>query len=69
MISESELEISRHRIAVFMSTHMAYELLPESGKVRIYTASSAANIDFLFISFWLIYYISCRLLPSMSTCL
>ncbi|XP_057772017.1 sucrose nonfermenting 4-like protein [Salvia miltiorrhiza] len=33
MISESDLEISRHRIAVFMSTHMAYELLPESGKV------------------------------------
>ncbi|KAG6432152.1 hypothetical protein SASPL_103726 [Salvia splendens] len=33
VISESDLEISRHRIAVFMSTHMAYELLPESGKV------------------------------------
>ncbi|KAL8515604.1 hypothetical protein ACS0TY_014337 [Phlomoides rotata] len=33
MISESDLEISRHRIAVFLSTHMAYELLPESGKV------------------------------------
>ncbi|KAH6756211.1 sucrose nonfermenting-like protein [Perilla frutescens var. hirtella] len=33
MISESDLEICRHRIAVFMSTHMAYELLPESGKV------------------------------------
>ncbi|KAI3459286.1 hypothetical protein Pfo_015949 [Paulownia fortunei] len=32
-ISEADLEISRHRIAVFMSTHMAYELLPESGKV------------------------------------
>ncbi|KAK6130491.1 hypothetical protein DH2020_035749 [Rehmannia glutinosa] len=33
MISEADLEISRHRIAVFLSTHMAYELLPESGKV------------------------------------
>ncbi|KAK6146165.1 hypothetical protein DH2020_020034 [Rehmannia glutinosa] len=32
-ISEADLEISRHRVAVFMSTHMAYELLPESGKV------------------------------------
>ncbi|KAL7123846.1 hypothetical protein ABFS83_14G009900 [Erythranthe nasuta] len=32
-ISESDLEISRHRIAEFMITHMAYELLPESGKV------------------------------------
>ncbi|KAK6117360.1 hypothetical protein DH2020_048878 [Rehmannia glutinosa] len=29
----ADLEISRHRIAVFLSTHMAYELLPESGKV------------------------------------
>ncbi|XP_073307886.1 sucrose nonfermenting 4-like protein [Primulina huaijiensis] len=32
-ISDTDLEISRHRIAVFMSTHLAYELLPESGKV------------------------------------
>ncbi|CAI9762701.1 unnamed protein product [Fraxinus pennsylvanica] len=32
-ISEADLEISRHRIASFMSMHMAYELLPESGKV------------------------------------
>ncbi|KAL2464135.1 Sucrose nonfermenting 4-like protein [Forsythia ovata] len=32
-ISEADLQMSRHRIAVFMSTHMAYELLPESGKV------------------------------------
>ncbi|GER33134.1 5'-AMP-activated protein kinase subunit gamma, partial [Striga asiatica] len=32
-LSETDLEISRHRVAVFMSTHMAYELLPESGKV------------------------------------
>ncbi|KAL6526519.1 AMP-activated serine/threonine-protein kinase regulatory subunit [Orobanche gracilis] len=32
-IPEADLEISRHRVAVFMSTHMAYELLPESGKV------------------------------------
>ncbi|KAL7144498.1 hypothetical protein ABFS83_07G016100 [Erythranthe nasuta] len=33
IISEADLEISRHRTAVFLSTHMAYELLPESGKV------------------------------------
>ncbi|KAG8369994.1 hypothetical protein BUALT_Bualt14G0071500 [Buddleja alternifolia] len=32
-ISDADLEMSRHRIAVFLSTHMAYELLPESGKV------------------------------------
>ncbi|KAL6548486.1 hypothetical protein OROGR_008907 [Orobanche gracilis] len=33
MMSETVLEISRHSIAVFLSAHMAYELLPESGKV------------------------------------
>ncbi|KAL0388761.1 UNVERIFIED_CONTAM: Sucrose nonfermenting 4-like protein [Sesamum radiatum] len=33
MISDADLEISRHRITVFMSAHTAYELLPESGKV------------------------------------
>uniref|UniRef100_A0A5B6YS18 Putative sucrose nonfermenting 4-like protein isoform X1 n=1 Tax=Davidia involucrata TaxID=16924 RepID=A0A5B6YS18_DAVIN len=32
-ISEADIEISRHRISVFLSTHTAYELLPESGKV------------------------------------
>ncbi|KAK9161506.1 hypothetical protein Syun_007847 [Stephania yunnanensis] len=32
-ISEVDLEISRHRISGFLSTHTAYELLPESGKV------------------------------------
>ncbi|KAL2530747.1 Sucrose nonfermenting 4-like protein [Forsythia ovata] len=32
-ISEADLEMSQHRIASFMSMHMAYELLPESGKV------------------------------------
>ncbi|XP_076943979.1 sucrose nonfermenting 4-like protein [Bidens hawaiensis] len=32
-ISEADLEASRHRISAFLSTHMAYELLPESGKV------------------------------------
>ncbi|KAG4928826.1 hypothetical protein JHK84_054375 [Glycine max] len=29
----SDLEVSRHRISVFLSTHTAYNLLPESGKV------------------------------------
>lgn len=49
MISEADLEISRHRVAVFMSTHMAYELLPESGKVRmlVYCSSLILYIDFL----------------------
>ncbi|GFQ03979.1 sucrose nonfermenting 4-like protein [Phtheirospermum japonicum] len=32
-IPEGDLEVSRHRVAVFMSSHMAYEMLPESGKV------------------------------------
>ncbi|KAK9265920.1 hypothetical protein L1049_012599 [Liquidambar formosana] len=32
-ISEADLEVSRHRISIFLSTHNAYELLPESGKV------------------------------------
>ncbi|RZC22199.1 Sucrose nonfermenting 4-like protein isoform E [Glycine soja] len=29
----SDLEVSRHRISVFLSTHTSYDLLPESGKV------------------------------------
>ncbi|KAL3508071.1 hypothetical protein ACH5RR_033453 [Cinchona calisaya] len=32
-ISETDLEISRHRVSAFLSTHTAYELLPRSGKV------------------------------------
>ncbi|KAK6911561.1 AMP-activated protein kinase, glycogen-binding domain [Dillenia turbinata] len=32
-ISEAKLGVSRHRISAFLSTHTAYELLPESGKV------------------------------------
>ncbi|KAH9765737.1 Sucrose nonfermenting 4-like protein [Citrus sinensis] len=32
-ISEADLQVSRHRVSVFLSTHTAYELLPESGKV------------------------------------
>ncbi|XP_028770861.1 sucrose nonfermenting 4-like protein [Neltuma alba] len=32
-VSESDLEVSCHRIAVFLSTYTAYELLPDSGKV------------------------------------
>ncbi|XP_010269446.1 PREDICTED: sucrose nonfermenting 4-like protein isoform X2 [Nelumbo nucifera] len=32
-ISEADIEITRQRISVFLSTHTAYELLPESGKV------------------------------------
>ncbi|CAN1219903.1 Sucrose nonfermenting 4-like protein [Linum perenne] len=32
-ISDTDLEVSRHRISAFLSTHTAYELLPESGKV------------------------------------
>ncbi|EEF45509.1 AMP-activated protein kinase, gamma regulatory subunit, putative [Ricinus communis] len=32
-ISEADLQVSRHRISVFLSTQTAYELLPKSGKV------------------------------------
>ncbi|XWS58181.1 hypothetical protein CRYUN_Cryun08bG0012800 [Craigia yunnanensis] len=32
-ISDADLEVSRHRIAAFLSRHTAYELLPESGEV------------------------------------
>ncbi|KAL1539097.1 AMP-activated serine/threonine-protein kinase regulatory subunit [Salvia divinorum] len=32
-VSEGDVDVSRHRIAVFLSAHKAYELLPESGKV------------------------------------
>ncbi|XP_073275209.1 sucrose nonfermenting 4-like protein isoform X3 [Primulina huaijiensis] len=31
-MSDADLAVSQHRIGVFLSTHMAYELLPESGK-------------------------------------
>ncbi|KAJ4956135.1 hypothetical protein NE237_012918 [Protea cynaroides] len=31
--SETDLEVSRHRISAFLSTHEAFELLPESGKI------------------------------------
>ncbi|XP_047311013.1 sucrose nonfermenting 4-like protein [Impatiens glandulifera] len=34
-LSEHDIEISRHRISAFLSTHTAYELLPESGKVIV----------------------------------
>ncbi|CAL5413163.1 unnamed protein product [Camellia sinensis] len=34
-VSEADLEVSRHRITIFLSTHMAYELLPESGKIEL----------------------------------
>ncbi|KAJ1380908.1 Immunoglobulin-like fold [Sesbania bispinosa] len=32
-MTEHDLEVSRHRLSVFLSTHTAYDLLPESGKV------------------------------------
>ncbi|KAG1326298.1 sucrose nonfermenting 4-like protein [Cocos nucifera] len=32
-ISETDIQISRYRISVFLSTHSAYDLLPASGKV------------------------------------
>lgn len=32
-ISQADIELSRHRLSVFLSAHSAYELLPESGKI------------------------------------
>ncbi|WCJ43138.1 hypothetical protein M5689_023900 [Euphorbia peplus] len=32
-VAEADLEVSRQRISAFLSSHTAYELLPESGKV------------------------------------
>jgi hypothetical protein len=32
-VSEADLQASRQRISVFLSTHTVYDLLPESGKV------------------------------------
>ncbi|WCJ23524.1 5'-AMP-activated protein kinase subunit beta-1 [Euphorbia peplus] len=32
-VSEADLQVSRHRVSLFLSTHTAYELLPKSGKV------------------------------------
>ncbi|KAK2976046.1 hypothetical protein RJ640_024774 [Escallonia rubra] len=32
-MSQADIELSRNRISVFLSTHTAYELLPDSGKV------------------------------------
>ncbi|KAJ6683017.1 AMP-ACTIVATED PROTEIN KINASE GAMMA REGULATORY SUBUNIT, partial [Salix koriyanagi] len=34
-ISAPDLEVSRHRISAFLSTHTAYELLPESGVIAL----------------------------------
>lgn len=34
-ISDADIDVSRHRISVFLSTHTAYDLLPDSGKVHI----------------------------------
>ncbi|XP_047324638.1 sucrose nonfermenting 4-like protein [Impatiens glandulifera] len=38
-LSVSDIEISRHRISAFLSTHTTYELLPESGKVIVLDVS------------------------------
>ncbi|XP_052190152.1 sucrose nonfermenting 4-like protein [Diospyros lotus] len=34
-VSAADLDVSRHRIAAFLSAHRAYELLPDSGKVIV----------------------------------
>lgn len=33
--SQAEVDLSRDRVSAFLSSHTAYELLPESGKVFI----------------------------------
>ncbi|CAI0626832.1 unnamed protein product [Linum tenue] len=35
-ISEADVQASRHRISVFLSTQTAYELLPKSGKLDVF---------------------------------
>ena len=48
-ISEADLQVSRHRISVFLTAHTAYELLPKSGKVWIlYQRSSSWHTYFGF---------------------
>ena len=40
-ISEEDVHASRHRISAFLTTHTAYELLPESGKVWMHSYQSS----------------------------
>ena len=47
-ISEADLQVSRHRISVFLTTHTAYELLPQSGKVWILYQWSSLSHSFFF---------------------
>lgn len=52
-ISEADLDVSRHRIAVFLSAHKAYELLPESGKVwMILVCPNLVAIQLPFLFDW-----------------
>ncbi|KAF5465510.1 hypothetical protein F2P56_015510 [Juglans regia] len=44
-ISDTDLQASRQRISVFLSTHTAYELLPESGKFLIHLQVVALDVD------------------------
>lgn len=49
-ISDADLQASRQRISVFLSTHTAYELLPESGKVwMLYHLLSFERLNLLSI--------------------
>ena len=52
-ISEADLQVSRHRISVFLTTHTAYELLPQSGKVWILYQWSSLSHSFFFMFTWI----------------
>jgi len=50
-MSAADLEVSRHRISAFLSTHTAYELLPESGKVwMLYLLQELTECSFAMFS-------------------
>ena len=50
-ISDTDVQISRQRISAFLSSHTAYELLPESGKVwKFYLYPLFWTLWFAYIS-------------------
>ncbi len=49
-ISEADLQVSRHHISVFLSTHTAYELFPKSGKVWIFASVFIMGVFFGYLN-------------------
>ncbi|KAG6382222.1 hypothetical protein SASPL_158143 [Salvia splendens] len=44
-VTQADIDVSRHRIAVFLSAHKAYELLPESGKAWMICPNIVIALD------------------------